>query len=295
VKRSIFGNFIIFSKINYFFYLQHWPIIQSIVQYINANTDKGLSNYLLTNFQLTENQSDDLVKAWCGKSLQEFNYLTSFGYSKKMLGLTNQSLLFDASQHGDELVNHAAINLSFFDEDIINNEFKGIEIILSQASTAFGKMQIAETQYGVCEMSFTSSENNSFTKMLQSRYPKAIFTNANNTVIANAVEHFFKQPTSSIQLNCTVLATAFQKMVWQHLVDIPFGKLVSYGQIADKINENNASRAVGTAVGKNPIGYFLPCHRVVQANGSYGHYMWGAATKAAIIGWEAAKKYIHVV
>jgi AraC family transcriptional regulator, regulatory protein of adaptative response / methylated-DNA-[protein]-cysteine methyltransferase len=275
--------------------MQHWPIIQSIVQYINANTDKGLSNYLLTNHKLTESQVDELVKAWCGKSLQEFIYLTSFGYSKKMLGLTNQSLLFDASQQGNELVNHAAINLSFFDEGLVSNEFEGIEIVLSQASTAFGKIQIAETQYGVCEMSFNTGENNTFNKMLQSRYPKAIFTNVCKNVTANAVEQFFRQPTSSIQLNCTILATAFQKMVWQHLVDVPFGKLVSYGQIADKINENNASRAVGTAVGKNPIGYFLPCHRVVQANGSYGHYVWGAATKAAIIGWEAAKKYTHVV
>lgn len=82
--------------------------------------------------------------------------------------------------------------------------------------------------------------------------------------------------------------TDFQIKVWESILKIPKGKLVTYGDIATNINNSKASRAVGTAVGKNPVAYLIPCHRVIQASGNLGNYHWGATRKAAITGWEAA-------
>lgn len=85
--------------------------------------------------------------------------------------------------------------------------------------------------------------------------------------------------------------TEFQLLVWNQLLKIPIGKLVSYHMIADDLNMPTASRAIGTAIGRNPIAYIVPCHRVIQSGGNFGGYMWGNTRKMAITAWEAGFKY----
>jgi AraC family transcriptional regulator of adaptative response/methylated-DNA-[protein]-cysteine methyltransferase len=77
--------------------------------------------------------------------------------------------------------------------------------------------------------------------------------------------------------------------MWHALLQIPMGHLASYGEIARFVGNPKASRAVGSAVGDNPIAFIIPCHRVIQANGIYGEYRWGSIRKKMLIGWEAAK------
>ncbi len=84
--------------------------------------------------------------------------------------------------------------------------------------------------------------------------------------------------------------TDFQLKVWEALLKIPMGKLSTYGSIAKEIDNPKASRAVGTAIGDNPVAFLIPCHRVIQASGNIGGYMWGTTRKKAIIGWESAKQ-----
>jgi AraC family transcriptional regulator of adaptative response/methylated-DNA-[protein]-cysteine methyltransferase len=83
--------------------------------------------------------------------------------------------------------------------------------------------------------------------------------------------------------------TDFQLKVWEALLKIPMGQLSTYGDIARQIDNINASRAVGTAIGSNPVAFLIPCHRVIQSSGKIGGYMWGGTRKTAIIGWENAK------
>jgi AraC family transcriptional regulator of adaptative response/methylated-DNA-[protein]-cysteine methyltransferase len=83
--------------------------------------------------------------------------------------------------------------------------------------------------------------------------------------------------------------TDFQLKVWQALLTIPQGGLVTYGEVAKRINKPTASRAVGTAIGSNPIAYLIPCHRIIQSSGKTGGYRWNPIRKKAIIAWEAAK------
>ena len=86
--------------------------------------------------------------------------------------------------------------------------------------------------------------------------------------------------------------TSFQLKVWETLLKIPMGQLSTYGNIAASIEKPTASRAVGTAIGSNPVAFLIPCHRVIQSTGLFGGYMWGPTRKAAIIGWEAAKTIV---
>ena len=83
--------------------------------------------------------------------------------------------------------------------------------------------------------------------------------------------------------------TPFQIKVWEALLKIPMGDVSTYSGIATSINNPNASRAVGTAIGDNPVAFLIPCHRVIRSTGNFGQYHWGSIRKTAMIGWEAAK------
>jgi AraC family transcriptional regulator of adaptative response/methylated-DNA-[protein]-cysteine methyltransferase len=85
-----------------------------------------------------------------------------------------------------------------------------------------------------------------------------------------------------------ILASDFQLLVWKALLNIELGDLTTYGKLAVQLNNPNASRAIGTAIGTNPIAFIIPCHRVIQSTGHTGGYMWNPIRKKAIIAWEAA-------
>ena len=85
--------------------------------------------------------------------------------------------------------------------------------------------------------------------------------------------------------------TPFQLKVWETLLKIPMGRLATYGTVAGAVGKPGAARAVGTAIGNNPVAFLIPCHRVIQSTGSFGGYMWGNTRKTAILGWEGAKNF----
>jgi AraC family transcriptional regulator of adaptative response/methylated-DNA-[protein]-cysteine methyltransferase len=90
-------------------------------------------------------------------------------------------------------------------------------------------------------------------------------------------------------LTLLLKGTNFQLQVWQALLQIPAGAATSYGALAELLDRPTAARAVGAAVGKNPVAYLIPCHRVLRESGAFGGYHWGTARKQAILGWEAAR------
>ena len=102
--------------------------------------------------------------------------------------------------------------------------------------------------------------------------------------------HFFKgdwQDLKKVKLH--LKGTPFQIKVWQSLLHVPFGKVDTYAGIASNIKNPNSSRAVGSAIGSNPVAFLIPCHRIIRSTGVTGEYHWGADRKTVILGWEAAK------
>ena len=94
---------------------------------------------------------------------------------------------------------------------------------------------------------------------------------------------------STIKLH--LKGTSFQLKVWEALLKIPAGYLNSYSTVAAAAGNKKASRAVGSAIGNNPVAFLIPCHRVIKSTGNIGEYHWGSERKTAIIGWESAKVY----
>lgn len=121
------------------------------------------------------------------------------------------------------------------------------------------------------------------------RFPNAKYSQVVDKFQQDALFIFQNNWKRLDQIKLHLKGTAFQLKVWEVLLSIPMGQLTTYGNIAQKISKPNASRAVGTAIGSNPVAFLIPCHRVIQSSGNLGGYMWGGTRKSAIIGWEASK------
>ena len=124
---------------------------------------------------------------------------------------------------------------------------------------------------------------------LRQEWSNANFIAAKTPVHTQAARFFARDFTPTDRLHLHLKGTAFQLKIWESLLRIPEGKLRTYSQLAEAAERGAAVRAAGTAIGANPVGYLIPCHRVIRQTGELGQYRWGATRKAALVGWEAAQ------
>ena len=155
------------------------------------------------------------------------------------------------------------------------------------AQSPFGMILIASTQKGICSLGFADHKMNAM-KELRARFPRATFKEASDRLQQQALSFFTHDGSQPHKITLHLKGTAFQIHVWKALLKIPMGQLSTYKEIAMRIGHPNAYRAVGTAIGSNPVAFLIPCHRVVQSSGTYGNYHWGKERKTAMIAWEAA-------
>jgi AraC family transcriptional regulator of adaptative response/methylated-DNA-[protein]-cysteine methyltransferase len=167
---------------------------------------------------------------------------------------------------------------------ITTEELQDLKIYYSFQESPFGKMLIANTGKGICYAAFEKDEKKAIINL------KAKFTSAEIipefNILHKQLLQIFNQEISKTDYNLHLIGTDFQVKVWEELLKLPFGKISTYGQIANIIQKPKSSRAVGTAIGSNPIAYLIPCHRVIQTSGGIGGYMWGINKKKQILKWE---------
>jgi len=192
---------------------------------------------------------------------------------------------FAVRNSGTDCIHDQFICIISMTPEEFKNQGKNLVIRYSFAKSPFGDILIASTQKGICQISLAKNENKAL-ENLKKEFPKATFRQINATPHQNALSVFTKKlPPVPIVLH--VKGTDFQLEVWKALLKIPRGKLVSYGDIAGQILHPKAYRAVGTAVGNNPVFFLIPCHRVIRSDGHIGNYFWGTEVKKDIIEWES--------
>ena len=231
-----------------------------------------------------------LFTEWAGTSPKKFLQYISIEHAKKLL--KDQSTLSDAAFEtglsGTSRLHDLFVSIEGMTPAEYKNGGKSLSINYSFAQTPFGNIIVASTTKGICYMAFSEDEILGFS-MLQSQFPNAYFKQITDRIQQNAL-HVFQYDVDKIDyIKLHLKGTDFQLKVWETLLKIPKGKLSTYGNIANKIEKPNASRAVGTAIGSNPVAFLIPCHRVIQASGNLSGYMWGNTRKTAMIGWEAAQ------
>lgn len=168
-----------------------------------------------------------------------------------------------------------------------SNAYSNIEAAIRFGihTTPFGEALIAITDHGICHLSFTLGHVDAAITRLKRRWASAEFRE-DAMATKPVIDRVFGNPESNKPLNVVLKGTPFQIKVWEALRTIPTGQLTTYGDIAEQVGHPKASRAVGSAVGDNPIAYLIPCHRVIRRDGNIGQYYYGTAMKTAMIGWE---------
>jgi len=273
-------------------------------EYINYNRIAETINYIQQNFteqptldeiakkvHLSPYHFQRLFTEWAGVSPKKFLQYISLQHAKQILNNT-QSTLFDTAYQtglsGTGRLHDLFVKIEGMTPGEYKNKGENLSINYSYEESLFGKILVASTTKGICYMGFSDEKNIAFSE-LEKRFPKANFIQQTDEIQQNALLIYTQDWSKINQIKLHLKGTDFQLKVWEALLKIPMGNLATYGNIAKEIQKPNASRAVGTAIGSNPIAYLIPCHRVIQSTGIFGGYMWGTIRKTAIIGWEASK------
>jgi O-6-methylguanine DNA methyltransferase len=236
-----------------------------------------------------------LFTEWAGVSPKKFMQYISVEHAKQLLkqkGTTLADAAWETGFSGTGRLHDLFVGIEGMTPGEFKNGGENLHINYSFAESPFGKMIVASTEKGICHMSFMEDAQLAFNE-LKSRFPNAHYEQLLDKHQQDGLFIFQHDWSKLDQIKLHLNGTPFQLKVWETLLKIPMGSLVTYGDIAQKIEKPNASRAVGTAIGNNPVAFLIPCHRVIQSTGKIGGYMWGNTRKTAIIGWEAAQTDTH--
>jgi AraC family transcriptional regulator of adaptative response/methylated-DNA-[protein]-cysteine methyltransferase len=232
-----------------------------------------------------------LFTDWAGISPKKFLQYLSLEHAKSILK-EKQATLFDTAFEtglsGTGRLHDMFINLEGMTPAEYKNGGAALTISYSFAESPFGNIIVSSTTKGICYLAFTDDHERAFEE-LQRQFPNAAYNQMTDVHQQNALFIFRKDWSALSTIKLHLKGTSFQLKVWEALLKIPMGNLSSYAGIAKKIESPLASRAVGSAIGDNPVAFLIPCHRVIRSTGEFGQYHWGATRKSAMIGWEAAQ------
>lgn len=266
--------------------------IAEAIEYIKNNfKDQPNLDEIAEQVHLSPFHFQRLFSEWAGTTPKKFLQYISIEHAKKLL-THQQATLFDTALEtglsGTGRLHDLFVNIEGMTPAEYKNGGKNLPINYSFAESLFGSLIVASTPKGVCYMAFDEDEENALND-LKAKFPNAVFQRKLDLLQQNALFIFKNDWSKPNEIKLHLKGTDFQLKVWEILLKVSMGQLSTYGNIAEQIGNPNASRAVGTAIGSNPVAFIIPCHRVIQSSGNIGGYMWGNTRKTAIIGWESAK------
>ncbi|MBF0506538.1 MAG: methylated-DNA--[protein]-cysteine S-methyltransferase [Nitrospirae bacterium] len=241
---------------------------------------------------LSEYHFQRLFRRWAGISPKKFMQFLTVEHVKKILN-ESQNLL-DATYQAGLSAPSRIHDLFVTIEAMTPGEFKkrgeGLVIRYGFHHTPFGECMPAITERGICGLAFmTARGRRGAINDLKIKWKNATLVQ-DDASTAPFIRRIFSgsKNKEAFPVKLMLAGTNFQIKVWEALLKIPEGSMVSYEFVASAIDKPAATRAVASAVARNPIGYIIPCHRVIRKIGVIGDYGWGAARKKAMLGWEAA-------
>lgn len=273
-------------------------------QQLNYNRIAAAIEYIRDNFREQPNLDEvarevhlspfhfqRIFNEWAGTTPKKFLQYISLEHARNLL-IHQRATLFEAAFEtglsGTSRLHDLFINIEGMTPAEYRDGGKNLSINYSIAESPFGNLVVASTSKGICHMAFCEDETNGLIE-LKAKFPQAVFHQKLDMLQQNALFIFQNDWSKLPQIKLHLKGTDFQLKVWETLLKIPMGRLSTYSSIAAQIGNAKASRAVGTAIGNNPVAFLIPCHRVIQSTGQFGGYMWGSTRKAAIIGWESAR------
>lgn len=261
--------------------------IEKAIKYIEANAKNQPSlEEIAGHIGLSQFHFQRLFKDWTGLTPKKFLQYITVEHAKELLSKSTSVLdaSYEVGLSGPGRLHDLFITV----DGITPGEFKklgsGLVIRYGYHETIFGECLIAETERGICWLSFDFEGEDGLESLIKC-WAGAKFVRDDS---AGQIAADNMNMGSGEKLKLFVKGTNFQLKVWEALMRIPEGKLVSYGELADAVGCKGGSRAVGSAVGSNIVSYLIPCHRVLRASGEIGGYRWGIQRKKMIIAHESS-------
>ena len=270
--------------------LTDYARIERAIHFLESNvTRQPTLSDVAASVNLSEFHFQRMFTRWAGISPKRFLQFQTTQHAKRLLA-DSRSILDVAHETG--LSGGGRLHdLIVTVEAMTPGEFKdggvGVRISTGVHDTPFGACFIAATDRGICRMSFAPEMDPADALASVSRdWPSATVTTDPNRT-GELAHRIFGRSAESGVLSVLLRGTPFQLKVWEALLRLPEGAVTSYDVLAAAIGHPSATRAVGTAVGRNPIAYLIPCHRVIRKTGAFGDYRWGSARKRAMLAWES--------
>jgi AraC family transcriptional regulator of adaptative response/methylated-DNA-[protein]-cysteine methyltransferase len=274
---------------------EHYQLIEQAILYIEANIQRQPElDEVASAIGLSEYHFQRLFTRWAGISPKRFMQFLTKEHAKELLA-RSENLLDTTHQVGLSSLGRLH-DLFVNTEAVTPGEYKsrgaGLTIRYGLHFTPFGKCLIASTERGICHLSFVqTSEGNAIDNLVLDWKQAKMIEDYKSTALL--IARIFAAPETGSafgkenqRLSLHLRGTNFQIKVWEALLNIPTGSVTTYEHIAAQIGNPNALRAVGTAVGHNPIAVLVPCHRVIRKSGEFGNYRYGAALKKALLARE---------
>lgn len=265
------------------FLTQHWieqPSLEQLAEHIG----------------LSPAHCQRLFKRWCGLSPKEFVQAITVDHARTLLNGSASVLeaayevgLSGAGRLHDLFVSHEAMTPGEFK---VRGE--GLQISYGFHDSPFGDALVMATERGVAGLAFVDEDKgqtraDALADMTR-RWPRAAYVEAPWKTATHAHQIFEPEAWKREQpVRLVLIGSDFDVRVWETLLKIPMGRAVCYADIARHLGHPGAARAVGSAVGRNPISFVVPCHRVLRGDGTLGGYHWGLTRKRALIGWETGR------
>jgi len=274
--------------------LDDYAKVRDVLAYLTENWREQPSlDLLASRAHMSPDGLQRLFTRWAGLTPKAFLQALTLDHARTMLK-DRASILDAALDSGlsgpgrlhDLFVTHEGMPPGAYKE-----KGAGLTISYGFHPSPFGVALVMATPFGLCGLAFSDpGEEQVALADMRSRWPNAQYTE-NSALTAPYAARIFSpgQWQNGQPLRVTMIGTDFEIRVWQTLLKIPVGKASTYGDIATAIGSPKAARAVGAAVGKNPISFVVPCHRVLGKSGDLTGYHWGLTRKRAILGWEAGK------
>jgi AraC family transcriptional regulator of adaptative response/methylated-DNA-[protein]-cysteine methyltransferase len=275
---------------------EDYAIVSRVIERITLDyRDQPSLERLAAELGQSPTQLQKVFTRWAGLSPKAFLQAVTLDHAKRLLGDEQLPLLETSYEVGlsgpgrlhDLFVTHEAMS---------PGEWKakggGLTIRTGFHPSPFGLALVMATERGLAGLAFADDEGGReacFEDMAK-RWPNAEYV-ADQQATAPYIARIFDPHRWSAQepLRVVLIGSDFQVRVWQSLLKIPFGKAVTYSDVARDIGQPTASRAVGAAIGRNPISFVVPCHRALGKSGALTGYHWGLTRKRAILGWEAGR------
>ncbi len=270
----------------------HYQVMRRAIDLIDAGGEDMTLDALARQMQMSPAHFQRLFSSWAGVSPKRYQQYLTLGHAKAMLerNFTTLETADAAGLSGTGRLHDLFLRWEAMSPGDYARKGRGLRIYWGWFDSPFGLALVMGTQKGLCGIGFAGEVGEEATMQdLVSRWPDAAFVEDPMMLRPWALTAFGAGDRATEATPLYLIGAPFQIKVWEALLSIPSGQVTTYSEIAQAIGRPRAVRAVGTAVGRNPISLLIPCHRALRKSGGLGGYHWGLPVKRSILAWEAAR------